>query len=558
MQNVSNLNCPFFGKDGKPISAGRVHFVKPDTSASDFNGIAEFDYITIKNKNGATLQNPLPLDELGQFSIQPFVEDGVNFKMVVDKPTGIPSEYDNDIASWETQLVIDSKSFIPQMQYAGLTSVGSIAELRTVNPSLGKVEVTGYYEAGDCPSRVFVYKNESLTENYGTRIKSSFAGANGYWVMVASDTIDVRWFGIKTSYSEKTDIAQRLNLIANEGITVLFPRGNYYISYDISLSSCIFEDGAKIFPFGNNNVKLTIGSFTNNGGKFCAVSNATNAARVIPCLTGVIKTSWLQGTLNDFITTDFLDNVTNVVVDEFTTSSTNKTFSKKVIHLINGVIPENLIISSENIIVNYKENTVKSSGFDTGFLRLNSLSLSLSDDNLFEIWQKEDEQIFIRFNKDIEVIGSGYFGNGLKVDSNPVNCINGFYIDSNNYVAGNSLKLSGSGTFGGTGSFGKLLQAKGGLNVTGDTKTGGLFQNCLEIRGDYDLTQNYVNVEKGCRLLIISIGGTYKVKLWEAGFAEQQTITIPISKVLELYSLGVNEITTPTGKTNCTQWAVFM
>ena len=65
MQNIVNYLCPFFGYDGKPIVNGRVYFVKPDTSAQTFeelSGLDAADFVTVKDKDGTALANPLSLD----------------------------------------------------------------------------------------------------------------------------------------------------------------------------------------------------------------------------------------------------------------------------------------------------------------------------------------------------------------------------------------------------------------------------------------------------------------------------------------------------------------
>lgn len=51
MQNVVNYIVPFFGKDGKPLSGGRVHFVKPDCSAAPTDR-EDPDYIAIFDTDG--------------------------------------------------------------------------------------------------------------------------------------------------------------------------------------------------------------------------------------------------------------------------------------------------------------------------------------------------------------------------------------------------------------------------------------------------------------------------------------------------------------------------
>ena len=122
MQNVVNYLCPFF-RNGSSIVNGRVYFVKPSTSAltfSDIEGLDGGDYIAIKDKDGTLLENPLLLNSEGRFSVQPFVDDGVDFKMIVCYPTGQPAEINDESMTYDVAYTINSFS-----QESEILSIGA-------------------------------------------------------------------------------------------------------------------------------------------------------------------------------------------------------------------------------------------------------------------------------------------------------------------------------------------------------------------------------------------------------------------------------------------------
>lgn len=299
MQNVTNLIVPFFGKDGRPISCGRVHFCKPDTTASDFKGLADKDYIVIKDKDGTPLKNPLLLNDLGRFADgeQPFVEDGIEYKMIVDKPTGIPAQYDDETPCWETELVIHSKNQSISIDVDGIPTIGTIEELRHLDPDVKNVIVLGYNAYDDfCPPRLFCYENTPyLGENNGTRIKSSVEGVNGTWVFrPETDVVDVRWFGILGG--DMTDSLSALANILYNYHNIYFPSGAYYFSSSFSVNRLVLGYGARILPFppARKNIFVDIGVLDNLGGSFGGVSFGGNSYVATPQAGVEINRNYLK------------------------------------------------------------------------------------------------------------------------------------------------------------------------------------------------------------------------------------------------------------------------
>lgn len=299
MQNVVNFIVPFFGNDGKPIANGRVHFCKVDTSATTFNGISSPDYINVYDKDGNALPNPMLLNDCGRFGdgLQPFVDDGIEYKMIVDRPTGIPAQYDDDDPCWETELVIRSKNQSFHIDVDGIPVIGTIDELRHLDPDVKNVIVLGYNTYDDsCPSRLFSYENTPfLGEDNGTRIKSSVEGVNGTWVFQPeTDVIDVRWFGILGG--DMTDSLSALTNILYNYHNIYFPIGAYYFSSSFSVNRLVLGYGARILPFppARKDIFIDIGVLDNMGGYFGGVSFGGNNYVATPQAVVEINRNYLK------------------------------------------------------------------------------------------------------------------------------------------------------------------------------------------------------------------------------------------------------------------------
>lgn len=301
MQNVVNYIVPFFGNDGKPISAGRVFFCNKNTSARTSGEIQPPDLILVKDKDGSPLQNPLPLDDSGRFTTQPFVDYDVDFKMYVDEPTGLPPLMDDDSPCWNTVLVMSSfdNKFV-KVEYSGMPVVGTLAELRMEVPvNTPAVLVLGYND-GDtfCPPRVFRFVHETMDDNGGDHIRPQNSD-EGTWVCDLGDVVDVRVFGINPESSG--DYSAAIEKLAQDfkSRTLYFPKGNYYISRNINFGSVIMEAGAYFRPNANVSSVVSFARLDNRGGRFCA--NAENR-RVFPKVPGgVMRTSWFSGNLAAFV-----------------------------------------------------------------------------------------------------------------------------------------------------------------------------------------------------------------------------------------------------------------
>lgn len=381
MQNIVNYLVPFFNEDGKPVSAGRVHFVKKGTSATKFDDITSPDYIVIKDRNGTVLENPLKLSSVGTFSIQPFADEGVDFKMIVDEPTGLSAELNNGIVDdtneWRTITVMDSESQRIDLSIDGMSYVDSIAELRELDTENKCAVVLGYSEKNDyCPARIFRWTSLPYIENYGTHIKSN-KDRNGVWVCEPEDVLDLRWFGVNPNVTQKTDYSYIISQAsqAYPRLPVYFAGGTYYISINMDLNSVIIGKNCFIRPY-DKIVQMTIGHLENRGGKFFADDNSLESAKVIPVVGREFRSSLLSGNLCSFVfaPTMGMQNIFRycdiIILDSFNDDDTILDYpaiSKKAQYLSGKTIVVNggatplwmKYVGKECVIVNGYDGSVK-------------------------------------------------------------------------------------------------------------------------------------------------------------------------------------------------------
>ena len=329
MQNVFNLKSPFLDPvSGNPLVGGRVFFVEPSNDNQTV-------LIHIFDKDGSELQNPQLLNDLGTFDTQPFVDDGLDYKMLVERATGL------DDPAWELVYTMDSKSQKLNVEYSGAAVADTITALRTVNPEVGVCVVKGYSDAEDCcPSRIFKWTEDFLPENYGTHIHSTLPGfsAEGTWVCEPSGFLDVRWFGINSQRGDGSgnifDALSRASQ-SHPNIPLYFPTCEfaYILGSSINLRCVIIDKGADIAPL-ENTVTIGIEWLENRGGRFCAkVENDAESIRVIPKIKGLLKTSWLKGTLSEFLTSEALNGLTEIDFDRIGNGGLEDvTIQKMIVH----------------------------------------------------------------------------------------------------------------------------------------------------------------------------------------------------------------------------------
>lgn len=349
MQNVVNLLCPFF-RNRLPIVGGKVYFVKPSTAAQNFSQVAGIDfadYVAIYDKNHVLLENPMPLNDEGFFETQPFVNDGVEYKMIVCYPTGLPALLNDDTPCWEVAYTIDSKTGSVTIHYDGIACVDSISELSELGTECGIAVVRGYGSANDfCPPRFFEWVPDEDGFNRGTVIRS-LRDDSGAWVLQPNSHVDVRWFGV--DQNGNSDYTEVLVEIAQDcaDYPVYFPAGTYRISNHLHFKNVIAERGAWFVPTEetNSDLKFEVERvFEDRGAKF---QNNELSRVVYPVINGTLRTSLLPSPANAALTANALAGITELVVDSIValeSGSTVTVSNKKVLVRKNRQIPSGMTL----------------------------------------------------------------------------------------------------------------------------------------------------------------------------------------------------------------------
>lgn len=138
--------------------------------------------------------------------------------------------------------------------------------------------------------------------------------------------------------------------------TIYFPSGEYYFSLGHIIQSAILERGCEFKPIGSNDVVLKFSELENRGCTF----NTVNGNRVIPCFHGVLHTSVLNGTTNEYLTAQCLEKLDEIIFDSYNNGSSEVTISGKKVFVKNGISLQN--IKFDNCVVFYE-----STGSMTGF-----------------------------------------------------------------------------------------------------------------------------------------------------------------------------------------------
>ena len=331
MQTFFNPTTPFFDSEGKLLVNARVSFLDLETSSS---------LIEITDNEGTALPNPLFTGSDGRLRMEngngapvvPCVADGLSYKVSVAMRTGVDPVVIGGILQNPEELYED-----PYIEFvvtaAGSTAiapntavVGSIADVRLAEKGLSTVICIGYYSAGDCPARVFTWNNSvNPPSDNGINILRAPNDNTGYWKMEepSSGMWDVRMAGILTSRTaaqNSQQITALVNLV-NGGTstavtTIYFPAGNWILDNGFWFKSLVIEYGAQFKPVDNDyNRIIKVEELENRGGKFCAYSDSSSAKRVVLVTKGLLRSSWLDGSINEFLTVQALADVDEIIFD---------------------------------------------------------------------------------------------------------------------------------------------------------------------------------------------------------------------------------------------------
>lgn len=100
-----------------------------------------------------------------------------------------------------------------------IRNVSNIAELRTIVGEDGqKVNLLGYYEAGDKPSLLYEWVSGTAEYDGGSVIVAN----GGYWSACFADSVDIRDFGVKSGFSDYNIINSVLLKATSRNISVKF------------------------------------------------------------------------------------------------------------------------------------------------------------------------------------------------------------------------------------------------------------------------------------------------------------------------------------------------
>lgn len=187
MYNFNDSWSVILDDRGKPL-VGKIGFYEPDTT-------------TLKNIFGT--DEVIPLDNPIYCNVIPtnqvLLDEGdytVRFWRYIGNGN---MESDNNEDSWllyKTELIKDGS--VVSTDFSSGATVSTIDELKELD---GMEDgdiclVQGYYTNDDCPSRYFVWNDNSITPDDGGVIIQSNGQNTGRWIMKIPGTyIDVRWYG---------------------------------------------------------------------------------------------------------------------------------------------------------------------------------------------------------------------------------------------------------------------------------------------------------------------------------------------------------------------------
>ena len=430
-----------------------VSFLDTETNAS---------LIDITDSDGVAMPNPLYTGSDGRIRLDngngapavPCVEDGLSYKVVVARRTGVEPVYIGGILQnaselYEEPYIVFVVTASGAAGGSNSTVVGSIAEVRLADPDLGSVVCSGYYSAGDCPSRVYSWvESQNPPADNALNILRNPDHSTGYWKMAEPDggMWDVRIAGMQTSNTPAVNdqCLTRLLNITNGSTTAVatlyFPRGEWLLDSGFVCGSLCLEKEANLKPADNsNNRTVTVAYLENRGGHFCATTeNDTTAKRVLPVLTGLLRTSWLKGTVAEFLTSAVLANLTEVDFDVVTYGgSASVTIQKKIVH------------NSQNMPVSVGTSDCIRFDYDEGelyisHLRLGRFLITLNQGDIQYILTQSNTSMLDVHTQGIstpkiQVSGSGSFGTGISVTGS-----SSFFgaIASNSSISGTIINAS--------------------------------------------------------------------------------------------------------------------
>lgn len=205
MQNFYDVWSVILDDRGMPLH-GRISFYEANTTTLK----------TIYDVDGNELSNPIYCNKVPTAQV---ILDDADYTVRFERYIGNGNmETDHNEESWflyKTELYKLGK--IASIITADSITVSTIEDLKNLtNIEDGQVvSVLGYFKAGDCPAREYVWHSEgTYTPDGGCIIRSSSSTIGGWELIIPSTYIDVRWFGDFPDSSskpteQKSNVGQR-------------------------------------------------------------------------------------------------------------------------------------------------------------------------------------------------------------------------------------------------------------------------------------------------------------------------------------------------------------
>lgn len=394
MQTFFNPTTPFFDAEGHPMVGARVSFLDLSTNAS---------LIELTDSEGTPLPNPLFTGSDGRLRLEngngapavPCIADGLSYKVVVAKKTGVEPIFMGGILQNPEELYEEPfiAFIVTAMGGSGSGAdtaiVGSVADVRLADKTLGAVVCSGYYEEGDCPARVFTWvESREPPQDNGINILRNPEDNTGYWKMSdpPAGTWDVRMAGVLVSETPELN-AQRLTALLNLVPSIYFPTGNWALAGGFTCKALVIESGVRFIPSANDYDRVICADILENrGGYFCAFGDNSSDKRVRIVTKSPLHTSWFMGTLNEFLSDPAIATAKEIVFDSnYRNGSTSITISNKLVKIFDGVTIGNTIRFSDCIMMYYGFGSLEATSFSissvTAGVTLDLAGLRMGDSN---------------------------------------------------------------------------------------------------------------------------------------------------------------------------------
>lgn len=259
--------APVFDDRAKPL-VGKIEFCEANTTDTVLKAIYDID--------GNAIQNPVYCNAVP--STQVMLGEG-DYTVRYYRYIGAGNmESDNNEDSWllyKSELVSNGVSISNnEISLYTVATVEDLMQFEGMNDG-DVIQVLGYYNAEDCPTRYFVWHESGNFTNDGGIVIKSYKTTSGAWLMkIPGNYIDVRWFGdIPSNFSSGTtsNLGQRTKaaIAANK-----YKKDLYFPSYGKGNSN-----GYYMFD-GSNTVSVTKDIICDDGVRFVVKPGTTGTSIV--------------------------------------------------------------------------------------------------------------------------------------------------------------------------------------------------------------------------------------------------------------------------------------